>query len=51
MPRDNLLISINYIPAAETGRLILLKPRGEHYCELVEQLRKREGISALHAKC
>jgi hypothetical protein len=42
---------MNYTPDAETGRLILLKPRGEHYYELVGQLRKREGISALHAEC
>jgi len=51
IPRDNLLITIHYIPASQTGRLIWLKPRGEHYCELLRQLEKREEIAALHTKC
>ncbi|MCK5434447.1 MAG: tRNA (adenosine(37)-N6)-threonylcarbamoyltransferase complex ATPase subunit type 1 TsaE [Dehalococcoidales bacterium] len=51
IPRDNLLITIHYIPASETGRLIRLKPQGERYYELVRQLQKREEIAALHTKC
>jgi tRNA threonylcarbamoyladenosine biosynthesis protein TsaE len=51
VPRDNLLITINYIPASETGRSISLKPQGKHYCELIKQLKKRDGIMALNAKC
>jgi tRNA threonylcarbamoyladenosine biosynthesis protein TsaE len=51
VPRDNLLITINYIPASETGRSIFLRPQGEHYCELIKQLKKRDGIMALNAKC
>ena len=51
VPRDNLLITILYIPASETGRSICLKPQGEHYYELIEQLKKREGILALNTKC
>lgn len=51
IPRDNLLITIGYIPAAETERLIWLKPQGEHYYELVRQLEKRGEIAALHTKC
>jgi tRNA threonylcarbamoyladenosine biosynthesis protein TsaE len=51
VPQDNLLITIHYIPASETGRRIRLKPQGEHYCELVRQLKKREEIAALHTKC
>jgi tRNA threonylcarbamoyladenosine biosynthesis protein TsaE len=51
IPRDNLLITIHYIPASETGRLIWLKPQGERYYELVRQLQKREEITALHTKC
>ena len=51
VPRDNLLITIRYIPASETGRSICLKPQGERYYELTEQLKKREGIVALNAKC
>jgi tRNA threonylcarbamoyladenosine biosynthesis protein TsaE len=51
IPPDNLLITIHYIPTSETGRLIGLKPQGEHYYELVRQLEKREEIAALHTKC
>jgi len=41
VPRDNLLISLNYIPASETQRSICLKPQGERYQELAEQLKIR----------
>ena len=41
VPRDNLLITIHYIPASQTGRSICLKPQGERYHELIEQLKKR----------
>jgi len=42
VPRDNLLITIQYIPASEAGRSICLKPQGERYYELIRQL-KKEG--------
>ncbi|MFO7996213.1 MAG: tRNA (adenosine(37)-N6)-threonylcarbamoyltransferase complex ATPase subunit type 1 TsaE [Dehalococcoidia bacterium] len=42
VPPDNLLITLHYIPASETGRSICLKPQGERYYELLEQLKKRE---------
>jgi tRNA threonylcarbamoyladenosine biosynthesis protein TsaE len=51
IPRDNLLITIHYISASQTGRSICLKPQGERYQELIEQLKKREGIVALNTKC
>ncbi len=51
VPRDNLLITIHYIPASQTGRSICLKPQGERYYELIEQLKKRAGIVALNTKC
>jgi tRNA threonylcarbamoyladenosine biosynthesis protein TsaE len=51
VPRDNLLITIHYIPASETGRSICLKPQGERYYELTKQLKKREGIVSLNTKC
>jgi len=51
LPRDNLLITLRYIPASEIGRSISLKPQGERYYELIEQLKKREGILALNTKC
>ena len=51
IPRDNLLITIHYSSASETERAIWLKPQGEHYYELVRQLKKREEIAALHTKC
>jgi len=44
IPQDNLLITIRYIPASQTGRSICLKPQGERYYELIKQLkRKRES--------
>jgi tRNA threonylcarbamoyladenosine biosynthesis protein TsaE len=48
VPRDNLLITIHYIPDSETGRSIWLKPQGEHYYELIRQLEKRREIAALN---
>jgi len=51
VPRDNLLITIRYVPAVETGRSICLKSQGERYCELIEQLKKRERIMALSTEC
>jgi len=44
VPRDNLLITIHYIPASETGRSICLKPRGERYYELTRQLKKEREL-------
>jgi tRNA threonylcarbamoyladenosine biosynthesis protein TsaE len=42
LPQDNLLISIRYLPVSQTGRSIRLKPQGERYNELIEQLRKEK---------
>ena len=42
VPRDNLLITLHYIPAFETKRSICLKPQGARYRELTEQLKIRE---------
>ena len=39
VPRDNLLITLHYIPAFETKRSICLKPQGARYRELTEQLK------------
>lgn len=50
VPQDNLLITMRYIGASQTGRSICLKPQGDRYCELIEQL-KKEGILALNTKC
>jgi tRNA threonylcarbamoyladenosine biosynthesis protein TsaE len=44
VPRENLLITIHYIPASETGRSICLKPKGERYQQLIEQLKMREKL-------
>jgi tRNA threonylcarbamoyladenosine biosynthesis protein TsaE len=44
VPRDNLLITISYIPASQTGRSIQLKPQGERYCKLLEQLKKKKEL-------
>jgi tRNA threonylcarbamoyladenosine biosynthesis protein TsaE len=51
MPRDRLLITIQYVPSSETGRSICLEPQGKRYCELIEQVQKKEGIVALRTKC
>jgi tRNA threonylcarbamoyladenosine biosynthesis protein TsaE len=51
VPEDNLLITIHYVPASETGRSICLRPQGRRYHRLIEQLKKREGITALNMKC
>jgi tRNA threonylcarbamoyladenosine biosynthesis protein TsaE len=51
VPRDNLLITIHYIPSSDTGRSIWLKPQGGHYYELTKQLEKRKEIAALNTKC
>lgn len=42
VPRDKLLITIQYISASQTERSICLKPQGERYQELLEQLKMRE---------
>jgi ATPase, YjeE family len=39
LPPENLLIALNYVPASEAERTICLKPEGERYYELVEQLK------------
>jgi tRNA threonylcarbamoyladenosine biosynthesis protein TsaE len=44
LPRDNLLITIHYISDSETGRSICLKPQGERYYELIEQLKKEREL-------
>lgn len=47
VPRDNLLITIRYTSAAKRERSVSLKPQGQRYRELIEQLKIREGIMAL----
>ncbi|MGQ9545637.1 MAG: tRNA (adenosine(37)-N6)-threonylcarbamoyltransferase complex ATPase subunit type 1 TsaE [Dehalococcoidia bacterium] len=44
LPRDNLLITLHYIRASETGRSICLKPQSERYCGLIEQLKKKREL-------
>jgi tRNA threonylcarbamoyladenosine biosynthesis protein TsaE len=44
IPQDNLLITIRYIPASQTGRSICLKPRGERYSELIRQLKRKTEL-------
>jgi len=38
LPRNNLLITLNYVSNYETQRSISLKPEGERYLELIKQL-------------
>jgi len=44
VPQNNLLITLHYIPAYQTGRSICLKPQGKHYYELIEQLKKEKEL-------
>jgi len=39
LPQDNLLITLDYLPASETQRSICLKAQGERYLELIKQLK------------
>ncbi len=39
LPRNNLLIELSYIPNRETQRTIVLKPNGQRYLKLMEQLK------------
>ena len=41
VPRDNLLITLHYIPASQTKRSICLKPQGDRYQMLIEQLARK----------
>lgn len=44
LPKDNLLISMRYVPASPTARSIRLRPEGERYRALVEELRKKRAL-------
>jgi tRNA threonylcarbamoyladenosine biosynthesis protein TsaE len=44
LPQDNLLVSIQYVPASHTGRSIRLKSQGERYNELIKQLKKEREL-------
>lgn len=44
IPRNNLLISIGYVPASRTARTIRLEPRGQRYNELVRQLKEEREL-------
>jgi tRNA threonylcarbamoyladenosine biosynthesis protein TsaE len=44
VPKDNLLVSIHYIPASQTGRSICLEPQGQRYYGLIKQLKKERGF-------
>jgi tRNA threonylcarbamoyladenosine biosynthesis protein TsaE len=45
VPPDNLLLSMNYVPASPRERSIHLKPQGERYNQLLKEL-KGQGFSA-----
>jgi len=44
VPQDNLLISIQYVAASPTERSVCLKPHGQRYNGLVEQLKEETGF-------
>jgi len=39
LPQNDLLIELNYVPNHEIQRSIVLKPEGQRYLELLEQLK------------
>jgi len=39
LPQNDLLIELSYVPNHEIQRSIVLKPEGQHYLELLEQLK------------
>jgi len=39
LPESNLLIKLSYVSECETKRIIHLEPKGEHYSELIRQLK------------
>ena len=50
LPQNNLLITLNYVSASETQRIICFKPKGEHYLELMKGFEsilneRRHGVS------
>jgi tRNA threonylcarbamoyladenosine biosynthesis protein TsaE len=49
LPSDSLLISLKYVGTSPTGRSIHLKPQGQRYNQLLNQL-KEEGFLARNAK-
>lgn len=50
VPRENLLITIHYVPVAGSTRSISLRPQGKRYQELLGQLKTRKGMTALDPK-
>ena len=44
LPHNNLLIRINYVPNYEMQRTIVLKPEGQQYLKLVQQLKSKLDI-------
>lgn len=44
MPDENLLVSLQYVPASDTSRSIYLAAQGRRYRELTEELAVRAGI-------
>ena len=51
LPHHSLLITIDYVPAVETGRCIRLRPQSTRYRKLVEQLKTRGVVATMAAKC
>ncbi|HUS04112.1 MAG TPA: tRNA (adenosine(37)-N6)-threonylcarbamoyltransferase complex ATPase subunit type 1 TsaE [Dehalococcoidia bacterium] len=47
LPQDSLLIQLSYVPTCEIQRVIVLKPEGQRYLELIKQLKSnlnKEGV-------
>jgi len=51
VPKDHLLVTIQYIPGSEASRSIRIEPRGSRYRKLVERLGAAKAISVLSMQC
>ena len=41
LPQENLLITLNYVPHAETERTFRFTPKGKRYLELIKRLKTK----------
>jgi tRNA threonylcarbamoyladenosine biosynthesis protein TsaE len=53
LPQSNLLITLNYVSASETQRVICCKPQGKRYLELIKEFetilnKGKHGVSHRH---
>lgn len=45
VPHEGMHVSLHYVPDLETRRIIRLRPRGQRYRELAQDLTRRAGLT------